>query len=673
MSYLGFSDTGSGINIIFYDVQSTSSPANFVMTDLGTHAYGVHTVKLSLDAIDGPSNDVVKVWIDGILVHTGTSWEDYYRYDVEASAEQSPRIIKTMLFRAGGTAHPANAGKGYLIDNLSLLSGPMPLVQVTIDKLIDGKMATTGMANSNSFPMTATWSATNIGSGSGSYALGPVGFNSPNPYEAVTAGMTSGASYTTSENTSGSTVGASCADGKPYALVGYTSGSSFAAAQSAVPTTTAPQLSNIVSSQWILVWNKPCLPAPVNVSPADGAVLTSAAFDKADWTDVPNDGFPPITYLYESSNASTTNLDGSFTSPAYVSGTLAVSEIPTPGTPAGTWYWHARAVDADGNMSPWSAATKVIIDNAVPTTTLKVHVLKYLDGVKATASSSSNYQFPMTATWQTANLNGGATTSGAYVLGNFHGGAADQYGADTSSMQAAANYSTAEITNDIDNSSQVLPTSAQCASGKYRLLGYKTSSTSFADAAAQSMTSSASFFNLSSDKWMITYNETCPTGPVPPPANACATPGVAPQGWTLRTGSSNSETVILTPFTMFVGNGGNDKVVAPDGNYIICTGSGNDVIKVGNGNSVIDAGNGNNVVKTGNGDQQVTTGSGNDVIATGSGNDTINAGNGNNAITAGSGNDSITTGSGNDAMVGGPGTDTCSAGAGHNAKASCEL
>jgi hypothetical protein len=45
-----------------------------------------------MDVIDGPSNDVVKVYIDGALVHTGTSWENYYRYDSEASAEQSPRI-----------------------------------------------------------------------------------------------------------------------------------------------------------------------------------------------------------------------------------------------------------------------------------------------------------------------------------------------------------------------------------------------------------------------------------------------------------------------------------------------------------------------------------------------------------------------------------------------------
>ena len=127
MSYLGFQDTAGGVDVVFYDVQGTSNPANFVETDLGTYSRTApHTIKLALDALDGPSNDVVKVWIDGTLVHTGTSWENYYRYDAEASAEQSPRIVKTVLFRAGGTAAPATAGSGFLFDNLSLTSGPIP-------------------------------------------------------------------------------------------------------------------------------------------------------------------------------------------------------------------------------------------------------------------------------------------------------------------------------------------------------------------------------------------------------------------------------------------------------------------------------------------------------------------------------------------------------------------
>jgi len=132
-------------------------------------------------------------------------------------------------------------------------------VNVTIVKYVDGQPATASSTNSTSFPMNATWSATNIGSGSGSFALGPLGFNNPNPYQATTANMSSGASYGVSEDTSQTNiVGSICASGTPYSLVGYTMGDTLAAAAAATPTTTAPNLSNITSNKFIIVWNKTC-------------------------------------------------------------------------------------------------------------------------------------------------------------------------------------------------------------------------------------------------------------------------------------------------------------------------------------------------------------------------------------------------------------------------------
>lgn len=124
MSYLRFEDGVSGMNVFFDDVQGTTNPANFVETQIGTDLSRSvpHTIKLTMDVVDGPSNDVVKVWIDGNLVITGTSWENYYRFDSEASAEQSPRIVKTVIIQARGSANPANLGNGYLFDNLTLAS-----------------------------------------------------------------------------------------------------------------------------------------------------------------------------------------------------------------------------------------------------------------------------------------------------------------------------------------------------------------------------------------------------------------------------------------------------------------------------------------------------------------------------------------------------------------------
>ena len=129
MSYLRFEDGANGLDVYFDDVTGTSSPVSFNETQIATGLTRKkpHTIKLTLDTPDGPSNDVVKVWIDGNLAHQGTSWENYYLYDTEAMAEQSPRIVKTVLFRSSGDANPADQGKGYLFDNLSLTSGPIPV------------------------------------------------------------------------------------------------------------------------------------------------------------------------------------------------------------------------------------------------------------------------------------------------------------------------------------------------------------------------------------------------------------------------------------------------------------------------------------------------------------------------------------------------------------------
>ena len=240
-------------------------------------------------------------------------------------------------------------------------------VKVTIDKYIDGVMATASSSNSASFPMNATWDAANIGSGSGSYTLGPTGFNSQTPYEAVTADMSSNASYSTSEDLSGAVVGADCSTGDPYMLAGYKTGDTVADAQSATLSTTTPSFTGMTSDKVVLVYNTQCLAAPVISTPTNGTTMTSANFTMVDWNDV-SDNATPVTYTYQASNTSTTNPNGSFTAPVYTSAPLASSSINTSGTPQGTYYLHVQAMDADGNTSLWGPTSKVIIDNSATTT-----------------------------------------------------------------------------------------------------------------------------------------------------------------------------------------------------------------------------------------------------------------------------------------------------------------
>ncbi len=123
MSYLRFEDQADGVHVIFSDVTDTGpyyKLATFNETDIATLTRTTsHTIDFSIHFIPGPGNDVVKVRIDGVLKATGTTWEDYYRYDNENQGSgTSPPTTSTLEFREGGAANSADLGQGFLIDNV---------------------------------------------------------------------------------------------------------------------------------------------------------------------------------------------------------------------------------------------------------------------------------------------------------------------------------------------------------------------------------------------------------------------------------------------------------------------------------------------------------------------------------------------------------------------------
>lgn len=127
MSYLRFEVQGDGLVHVFFDDVNqptncgTSGCANFQEKEIASFAPGTtHTFKFAIDLIPNASNDVVKIYEDGALITTGTTWEDYYRYDTE-TGPPVPAISK-LLLKEGGTANPLDQGNGYLIDNVSLSS-----------------------------------------------------------------------------------------------------------------------------------------------------------------------------------------------------------------------------------------------------------------------------------------------------------------------------------------------------------------------------------------------------------------------------------------------------------------------------------------------------------------------------------------------------------------------
>jgi hypothetical protein len=70
------------------------------------------------------SEQARKIYSEKKILNSGN-----YRLDSESvfrAAEQSPRIVKTIIIQARGTATPANLGKGFLFDNVRIASGPAP-------------------------------------------------------------------------------------------------------------------------------------------------------------------------------------------------------------------------------------------------------------------------------------------------------------------------------------------------------------------------------------------------------------------------------------------------------------------------------------------------------------------------------------------------------------------
>jgi hypothetical protein len=136
MSFVRMRHTATELEFEFFDVQGTDGTpppclgcANFVSTVFtGYDATELHTVRLTMQFVDGESNDVVQLFIDDALVHTGGSWEDYYTMDTESSPTPPmvSRTVDSLLIRSSGSPVAANAGNGYLIDDISLESGPVP-------------------------------------------------------------------------------------------------------------------------------------------------------------------------------------------------------------------------------------------------------------------------------------------------------------------------------------------------------------------------------------------------------------------------------------------------------------------------------------------------------------------------------------------------------------------
>jgi hypothetical protein len=171
--------------------------------------------------------------------------------------------------------------------------------------------------------------------------------------------------------------------------------------------------------------------------------------------------------------------------------------IANDGTMSGTWSDNYQGGDRNGTWNTASGhATSLIEDEDSPT--VKVTIVKYIDGAMATATSGQNMAFPMVSNWDETNNGPG---NGQYSLSPSN---PTPYQAATSNMAKGSDYSTSEVTTG-----NVVSTACTTDGTPYALVGYSTGNNLAQAQSATPSTTAPAFWNMKHDKFVIVRNITC--------------------------------------------------------------------------------------------------------------------------------------------------------------------
>jgi len=116
-SFIDIEDRADGLAIVTFDVNAGGGfdgPTD-IATGLARDEW--HTFEFAIDFVDGVLNDLVELSLDGGVIHTSTTWEQFYVIN-QASLHPLGVPVQTILYRTSGTAFPALAGGGLFFDNV---------------------------------------------------------------------------------------------------------------------------------------------------------------------------------------------------------------------------------------------------------------------------------------------------------------------------------------------------------------------------------------------------------------------------------------------------------------------------------------------------------------------------------------------------------------------------
>jgi hypothetical protein len=114
--YVGFRNTATGVEVTTFDLTAGGS---FVPETLTTINFGEWAkIRYEIDFIDGPFNDVARIYINDVLVKTLHSWESYYPV-AQPTLHPNGVPVQTWLFRMSGP--PVTNAQGFYIDNVTVM------------------------------------------------------------------------------------------------------------------------------------------------------------------------------------------------------------------------------------------------------------------------------------------------------------------------------------------------------------------------------------------------------------------------------------------------------------------------------------------------------------------------------------------------------------------------
>ncbi|MGE9268278.1 MAG: hypothetical protein ACQKBY_09285 [Verrucomicrobiales bacterium] len=132
--YLNLVDVGTGIEVRTYDVGISTDPWNTatVATVATLNYTDWHDISMSIEFVDGlgagdVGNDIMHIYVNGSLVHTGSTWEAYYAgTSVQGLALPTAQAVDSLSFRLAGAQESGNLGNGFFLDNVEVINEPVP-------------------------------------------------------------------------------------------------------------------------------------------------------------------------------------------------------------------------------------------------------------------------------------------------------------------------------------------------------------------------------------------------------------------------------------------------------------------------------------------------------------------------------------------------------------------